>query len=199
MHIISYPTIAQSQFSMVVKYNTVSLRHKHSPETLFIHINQCIHIVLAFTSNARKLIIHLQHFYQQKFHFFFRKFCLILLKFFLFDFSKTNSDLLFIVDQSTILFTVTVHSYCSYLLFIFTVHIYCSRPKLQYNLFIAIHFQQCIAIQYTFLCNTPWILFMGPSGRFTHVVIILDCLGQVSCRCCIWVELPVQRRLCPIF
>ena len=30
---------------------------------------------------------------------------------------------------------------------------------------------------------------MGPSGRFTHVVIILDCLGQVSCRCCNWVEL----------
>ena len=44
-----------------------------------------------------------------------------------------------------------------------------------------------------------WVLFMGPSGRFTHVVIILDCLGQVSCRRCIWVELPVQRRLCPIF
>ena len=43
-----------------------------------------------------------------------------------------------------------------------------------------------------------WVLFMGPSGRFTHVVIILDCLGQVSCRCCIWVELPVQRRLCSI-
>ena len=40
---------------------------------------------------------------------------------------------------------------------------------------------------------------MGPSSRFTHVVIILDCLGQVSYRCCIWVELPVQRRLCPIF
>ena len=40
---------------------------------------------------------------------------------------------------------------------------------------------------------------MGPSGRFTHVVIILDFLGQVSCRFCIWVELPVQRRLCPIF
>ena len=44
-----------------------------------------------------------------------------------------------------------------------------------------------------------WVLFMGPSGRFTHVVIILDCLGQVSCRCCNWVGLPVQRRLCPIF
>ena len=40
-----------------------------------------------------------------------------------------------------------------------------------------------------------WVLFMGPSGRLTHVVIILDCLGQVSCRCYIWVELPVQRRL----
>ena len=25
---------------------------------------------------------------------------------------------------------------------------------------------------------------MGPSGLFTHVVIILDCLGQVSCRLC---------------
>ena len=40
---------------------------------------------------------------------------------------------------------------------------------------------------------------MGPSGYFTHVVIILDCLGQVICRFCIWVKLPVQRRLCPIF
>ena len=36
---------------------------------------------------------------------------------------------------------------------------------------------------------------MGPSGRFTHINVILDCLGQV----CIWVELPVQRRLCLIF
>ena len=44
-----------------------------------------------------------------------------------------------------------------------------------------------------------WVLFMGLSGRFTHVVIILDCLGQVSYMCCIWVELPIQRRLCPIF
>ena len=39
----------------------------------------------------------------------------------------------------------------------------------------------------------------GPKWPFTHVVIILNCLGQVSYRCCIWVELPVQRRLCPIF
>ena len=29
---------------------------------------------------------------------------------------------------------------------------------------------------------------MGPSGRFTHVYIILDCLGQV----CSWVELPYK-------
>ena len=42
-------------------------------------------------------------------------------------------------------------------------------------------------------------MFMGPSGRFTHVVIILDCLGHVSYRCCIWVELPIQRSLCTIF
>ena len=35
--------------------------------------------------------------------------------------------------------------------------------------------------------------------HFCIIVIILDCLGQVSCRCFIWVELPVQRRLCPIF
>ena len=60
--------------------NAVSLRLKHSPETLFIHINQCIHIVLAFTGNARQSIIHLKHFYQQKFHF---------LKFY---FSKTLSN-----------------------------------------------------------------------------------------------------------
>ena len=36
---------------------------------------------------------------------------------------------------------------------------------------------------------------MGPSGRFHSYIVILDCLGQV----CIWVELPVQRRFCPIF
>ena len=46
---------------------------------------------------------------------------------------------------------------------------------------------------------------MSPRGISTHVEIILrilDCLGQdmqVICRLCIWVELPVQRRLCPIF
>ena len=39
---------------------------------------------------------------------------------------------------------------------------------------------------------------MGPSGRFTHVGIILDCLGQVYAGT-VWVELPVQRRLYPIF
>ena len=37
--------------------------------------------------------------------------------------------------------------------------------------------------------------FMGQSGRFHSYIVILDCLGQI----CIWVELPVQRRLCPIF
>ena len=43
---------------------------------------------------------------------------------------------------------------------------------------------------------------MSPRGIFTHVEIILrilDCLGQVYAGKFIWVELPVQRRLCPIF
>ena len=43
---------------------------------------------------------------------------------------------------------------------------------------------------------------MGPRGRFypyLYHAIILDCLEQVSCRRCNWVELPVQRRLRSIF
>ena len=43
---------------------------------------------------------------------------------------------------------------------------------------------------------------MGPSGRITHVIgyigsIVLFETGIY--RFCIWVELPVRRRLCPIF
>ena len=44
-----------------------------------------------------------------------------------------------------------------------------------------------------YLLDKYWLV--GPSGRFTHRYVILDCLGHVR----IWVELPVQRRLCPIF
>ena len=45
-----------------------------------------------------------------------------------------------------------------------------------------------------------WYILMstvyGPKWLFLLMLcIILDCLGQVSS----WVELPVQRRLCPIF
>ena len=43
---------------------------------------------------------------------------------------------------------------------------------------------------------------MSPRGISTHVEIILhilDCLGQVYAGTVFWVELPVQRRLCPIF
>ena len=44
---------------------------------------------------------------------------------------------------------------------------------------------------------------MGPSGRIGYRYwTILHCLGQdmqVLDKFCIWVELPVQRRLCPIF
>ena len=46
---------------------------------------------------------------------------------------------------------------------------------------------------------------MGPSGRITHVIGYIGYIGYISlfgtgiCRFCIWVELPVQKRLCPIF
>ena len=46
---------------------------------------------------------------------------------------------------------------------------------------------------------------MGPSGRITHVIGYIGYIGYIAlfgtciCRFCIWVELPVQRRLCPIF
>ena len=43
---------------------------------------------------------------------------------------------------------------------------------------------------------------MGPSGRITHVIGYIGYIalfGTGICRFCIWVELPVQRRLCPIF
>ena len=40
---------------------------------------------------------------------------------------------------------------------------------------------------------------MGPSGRITHVIGYIALFGTDICRFCIWVELPVQRRLCPIF
>ena len=37
---------------------------------------------------------------------------------------------------------------------------------------------------------------MGPSGRFySYICLLMLMLGQVV----FWVELPVQRRLCPIF
>ena len=43
---------------------------------------------------------------------------------------------------------------------------------------------------------------MGPSGRITHVIGYIGYIalfGTSICRFFIWVELPVQRRLCPIF
>ena len=43
---------------------------------------------------------------------------------------------------------------------------------------------------------------MGPSGRITHVMRYIGYIalfGTGICRFCIWVELPVQRTLCPIF
>ena len=43
---------------------------------------------------------------------------------------------------------------------------------------------------------------MGPSGRITHVIGYIGYIalfGTSICRFCIWVELSIQRRLCPIF
>ena len=46
---------------------------------------------------------------------------------------------------------------------------------------------------------------MGPSGRITHVIGYIGYIGSIALfgtgifRFFIWVELPVQRRLCPIF
>ena len=83
MHIISYATTAQSPFQMVVKSNTVSLRHNHSPETLIIHITQCIRNHFAFK------ILFSTKFYFQKFYFlkilFFKNFIKIYLILFEFN------------------------------------------------------------------------------------------------------------------
>ena len=46
---------------------------------------------------------------------------------------------------------------------------------------------------------------MGPNGRITHVIEYIGYIGSITlfgigiCKFCIWVELPVQRRLCLIF
>ena len=46
---------------------------------------------------------------------------------------------------------------------------------------------------------------MGPSGRINHVIGYIGYIGYIAlfetglCRFCIWVEVPVQRRLRPIF
>ena len=44
---------------------------------------------------------------------------------------------------------------------------------------------------------------MGPRGHFLSMYVSCDgyiaLFGTSICRFCIWIELPVQRRLCPIF
>ena len=49
--------------------NSESLRHKHRPEILFIHINQCICIVLAFTGNAKRSHFAFKTLFSMKFYF----------------------------------------------------------------------------------------------------------------------------------
>ena len=141
---------------MVVKYNTVSLRHKHSPETLFIHINQCIHIVLAFTSNARQLIIHFKAFLSTKISFlkisfFFSK---ILSHFILFDFSK------FFFFFRKYCSQLTGQRYCSLILFID----YCSWINVHELLFM----DQCSRITIghnTKIVLQPWTKILKKSAE----------------------------------
>ena len=88
MHITSYATTAQSRFQLVVKSNTVSLRHEHSSETLIIHNNP------VYTQS----ILHLKYCFQQNFIFknlifenlIFRKFYQNLFDFILFYFILIN-------------------------------------------------------------------------------------------------------------
>ena len=74
-----------TQFKWQFNFNTVSLRHKHSPETLIMLIIQFIYYVPAFLSNASQLIQLIKSFFfNKKFifkNFIFPKFCLILLDF----------------------------------------------------------------------------------------------------------------------
>ena len=73
---------------MAVKYNVVSLRHKHSPETLFILRIQFIHNVPTFTSNVRQSFHISNHFLSSKilFHFFILFYFILFFKKFYFNF-----------------------------------------------------------------------------------------------------------------
>ena len=114
-----------------------------------------MYYVLAFIGNARQLTSTCQIIFFNLKNFIFKnfivpKFCLIFILFFI---KKKFPEIFYCLrDCSLVLFIVTVHCYC--------------LPKLQYNLFIAIHFQQCLPtvycntihlpLQYTsFSCNTP--------------------------------------------
>ena len=159
---------------MVVKYSTVSLRHKHSPETLIIHINQCIHIVLAFTSNARQLIIHFKTFSSTKISFlkisfFFRTFCLILLNFILFDFSK----IFFFRKYCS---QLTGQRYCSLVLFT----VYCSWITVHGLLFMDYYWSQyknCIATQFAYFTTTLQYNFPTsfPCNTLLYIAIQFPC------------------------
>ena len=148
---------------MVVKCSTVSLRHKHSPETLIIHINQCIHIVLVFTSNARQLIIHFKTFLSTKISFlkisfFCSKILSHFIKFYFIWFLKKKkfffSKVLFMDYCSRI----TVHG----LLLVTIQKLYCNTICLLHY-YLAIQFSNFLPLQYTLVyCNTISILFASP-------------------------------------
>ena len=48
-------------------------------------------------------------------------------------------------------------------------------------------------------CCIMMSIAYGPKWPFYSCCDYIGLLGTGICRFCIWVELPVQRRLCPIF
>ena len=54
------PSTSLPSTSHILKFNAVSLRHKHSPKTLFILRIQFMYYVPAFICNARQFISHVK-------------------------------------------------------------------------------------------------------------------------------------------
>ena len=54
------PSTSSPSTSHLLKFNVLSLRHKHSPETLFILRIQFIYYVLTFICNERQFISHVK-------------------------------------------------------------------------------------------------------------------------------------------
>ena len=122
-----------------------------------------IYYVLGFIGNARQLISTCQIIFFLTSKILFLKISLFQnFVSFLFDFKKKKFSRKFFTAH--VLFTGTVYRY-------YSSHCspYCS-PKLQYNLFIAIHFQQCLPAMY---CNTIHLPLQYTSSLLQYTFISL--------------------------